>query len=374
MKAVNLYVSISRIVYQLNSPILENKWTDLYRLIPYLRQALSCAVCAKLLIDPYSPKEKKCQHFVCRRCVRGKKNIRPQCSSCLDFADYRTYVENRQIAIIMQCYKALCEYVMSLPVYRTICEAGIQTGVVGEGVVIPTFSLVEFIEEGANVQDIFVFSSAVPFIKKEPMIPDQKIKIESPAPSPPVHIVQKPIQHLPPQKIKTLVTSAPQMAIVNNSCLKPTKVSLSSTNSVNYINNHSITFPKIQQQTVKISNSYQISSKNIVTAAQHHQQNQAQIRHPIKTVSNGSAMYSVVYTGNGNKLTIKRKTEHDHGGDHVVKVSLWVLCFFFFLNSLVTFSNWEEVLGVNVVSRRYRFYIVSFEIVCIRILTPDIYC
>lgn len=333
MKAVNLYVSISRIVYQLNSPILENKWTDLYRLIPYLRQALSCAVCAKLLIDPYSPKEKKCQHFVCRRCVRGKKNIRPHCIKCVDCADYRTYVENRQIAIIMQCYKALCEYVMSLPVYQAICEAGIQTGVVGEGIVIPTFSLVEFIEEGANLQDIFVFSSAMPFIKKEPVyefIPEQKIKIESPAPSPPIHIVQKPIQQqFPSQKIKTLVTSAPQMAIVNNSCLKPTKVSMSSSNSVSYVNSHCATFPKIQQQTVKIANSYQLSSKTLITSAQHHHhQTQAQIRHPIKTVSNGSAMYSVVYTGNGNKLTIKRKTEHDHGADHIVKVRFFVIDFF----------------------------------------------
>ncbi|XP_013098595.2 E3 ubiquitin-protein ligase msl-2 [Stomoxys calcitrans] len=32
---------------------------------------------------------------------------------------------------------------------------------------------------------------------------------------------------------------------------------------------------------------------------------------PIKTVSNGSAMYSVLYTGIGNKITIKRKTDGD---------------------------------------------------------------
>lgn len=207
MKAISLYVSISRIVYQRNSPILENKWTDLYRLIPYLRQALSCAVCVKLLIDPYSPKDRKCQHFVCRQCVRGKKHIRPQCMSCADCADYRTYVENRQIAIIMQCYKALCEYVMSSPVYQSICEAGIQTGVVGDGVIIPPFSLVEFIEEGANLQDIFVFGNSVPYIKKEPafeMVPDIKLKVETPASSPPIHIVQKPIQQQQQQRGKPL--------------------------------------------------------------------------------------------------------------------------------------------------------------------------
>ncbi|XP_061397615.1 E3 ubiquitin-protein ligase msl-2 [Musca vetustissima] len=39
----------------------------------------------------------------------------------------------------------------------------------------------------------------------------------------------------------------------------------------------------------------------------------SQIRNPpaIKTVSNGSAMYSVLYTGIGNKITIKRKTDGD---------------------------------------------------------------
>ncbi|TMW54887.1 hypothetical protein DOY81_000120 [Sarcophaga bullata] len=39
----------------------------------------------------------------------------------------------------------------------------------------------------------------------------------------------------------------------------------------------------------------------------------AQVRNPppIKTVSNGSAMYSVLYTGIGNKITIKRKTDGD---------------------------------------------------------------
>lgn len=343
MKAVNLYVSISKIVYQLNySPVLESKWTDLYRLVPFLRQALSCAVCAKLLIDPYNPKDKKCQHLVCRRCVRGKKNIRPQCMNCVECSDFRTYVENREIAIIMQCYKALCEYVMSLPVYQTICEAAIQTGVVGDGIIIPSFSLVEFIEEGANLQDIFLFSNPVPFIKNEPvydLITDQKIKIESPAPSPPVHIVQKPIQqHLPSQqKIHTLVTGGTQMTLVSNACLKSPKVSMSSSNSVNYVNNHSATFPKIQQQTVKIANTYQLSSKSIITSTQH--QPQAQIRHPIKTVSNGSAMYSVVYTGTGNKLTIKRKTENDHILDTSAKVKYSKISLFFNNTNLCFFFN-----------------------------------
>lgn len=52
----------------------------------------------------------------------------------------------------------------------------------------------------------------------------------------------------------------------------------------------------------------------------HQQQQQQQHQHkeikfrsaPIKTVSNGSTMYSVLYAGNGNKITIKRKTDPPH--------------------------------------------------------------
>lgn len=39
---------------------------------------------------------------------------------------------------------------------------------------------------------------------------------------------------------------------------------------------------------------------------------------PIKTVSHGSAMYSVLYTGIGNKITIKRKTDGDNSSNQKV--------------------------------------------------------
>lgn len=42
---------------------------------------------------------------------------------------------------------------------------------------------------------------------------------------------------------------------------------------------------------------------------------------PIKTVSNGSAMYSVLYTGIGNKITIKRKTDGDEDATQKVCIT-----------------------------------------------------
>lgn len=58
----------------------------------------------------------------------------------------------------------------------------------------------------------------------------------------------------------------------------------------------------------------------------------SQIRNPppIKTVSNGSAMYSVLYTGIGNKITIKRKTDGDD--DTTQKVSFGRIYLFIFNN------------------------------------------
>ncbi|XP_037882924.1 E3 ubiquitin-protein ligase msl-2 [Glossina fuscipes] len=56
------------------------------------------------------------------------------------------------------------------------------------------------------------------------------------------------------------------------------------------------------------SNSALVATATAVTAT-----TTTQVRNPppIKTVSNGSAMYSVLYTGIGNKITIKRKTDGD---------------------------------------------------------------
>ncbi|EJY57990.1 AAEL017254-PA [Aedes aegypti] len=46
---------------------------------------------------------------------------------------------------------------------------------------------------------------------------------------------------------------------------------------------------------------------------QHQQHKEIKFRSaPIKTVSNGSTMYSVLYAGNGNKITIKRKMDPPH--------------------------------------------------------------
>ncbi|CAG2067945.1 unnamed protein product, partial [Timema podura] len=144
MNATSLFVSTSRLVLQadINDP---STFMDLYRLVPYLRQSLSCTVCGNLLIEPHTPTETNCQHHVCRSCKGGRKKLKPSCSWC---KNYDKYIENVQLRILLQCYKKLCEYVTSTSIFAML---GIHS--VGCTNTSHTSSLKDLIREGAGFKD-----------------------------------------------------------------------------------------------------------------------------------------------------------------------------------------------------------------------------
>ncbi|KAK3923060.1 E3 ubiquitin-protein ligase MSL2 [Frankliniella fusca] len=148
MNATSLFVSTSRVVLQAQAQeqdseqesdsaadLSTSSWADLHRLVPYLRQALSCTVCANLLVEPYTPRD-SCQHHVCSSCRGGRKRLKPSCSWC---KDYGAYAENVLLRILLQCYKKLCAYITSTAIYRSLLAGG--------------SSLVELINEGAEFKD-----------------------------------------------------------------------------------------------------------------------------------------------------------------------------------------------------------------------------
>ena len=150
MNATSLYVSTCRLVIQANSEDLEDtsSWNDLYRLLPYLRNSLSCTVCDSLLVEPYSP-DSTCQHHVCKACRGGKKKLKPSCSWC---KSYETYVENVQLRILLQCYKKLNEYLASTLIYRKLMLIASNGG---------TNGLLEIIQEGAGFKDEYISSAGL---------------------------------------------------------------------------------------------------------------------------------------------------------------------------------------------------------------------
>lgn len=259
MNATSLYVSTSRLVFQFEAG--DQNLNDLYRLVPYLRQSLSCTVCGSLLIEPFTPQETQCQHHVCRLCIGGRKNLKPTCSWC---RDYQKYEGNPQLRILLQCYKSLCEYIISTPIYKSMHNHTQNIGLMNGGNSATSTSLADLIEEGAQFQDNYKSNSGLlkstysilPCVYTNNSISQTTVQQQ---------------QHLQQQK---------HHHTHNNSSL--------TTNKIDFKDKQ-----KHQQST---------PHKLLSTAANNP---------PIKTVSNGSAMYSVMYAGTGNKITIKRKTDGD---------------------------------------------------------------
>lgn len=116
VNATALYVSASRAVLQCD-PRQPHTFADMYTLLPFFRQSLSCLVCGKLLQDPISPTHSDCQHCVCLGCKGQKMQVRPPCSRC---KDYSSFEENRQLSLLVQCYRKLCLYVTHSPLLQSI--------------------------------------------------------------------------------------------------------------------------------------------------------------------------------------------------------------------------------------------------------------
>ncbi|XP_039994083.1 E3 ubiquitin-protein ligase MSL2a isoform X1 [Xiphias gladius] len=111
VNATALYVSASRAVLQCD-PRKPHTFAEMYKLLPFFRQSLACLVCGKLLQDPISPTHPECQHYVCLGCKGQQMQIRPSCSRCKDYSGFQ---ENKQLSLLVQCYRKLCLYVTHSP-------------------------------------------------------------------------------------------------------------------------------------------------------------------------------------------------------------------------------------------------------------------
>lgn len=142
MNPVNLYISTCRYVIESN-PQDPDTWAELYRYIPFLRQALSCCVCTKVFHCPMGPEFSKCYHHVCKECLGGKMRLKPSCSWCNNFDDF---IEKPQLKIIVRCFKKLCEYIASSAIALNLTTTS-NGGTSGDN------QLLSVIQEGISIQD-----------------------------------------------------------------------------------------------------------------------------------------------------------------------------------------------------------------------------
>ncbi|XP_055006959.1 E3 ubiquitin-protein ligase MSL2b [Boleophthalmus pectinirostris] len=119
VNATALFVSAARSALQCD-PRDPRALAELCKLLPFFRQSLSCLVCGNLLCEPVAPVDSSCQHYVCLGCKGRRMQLRPSCSWC---KDYSRFEHNRQLSLLVSCYRRLCAYVAQSPLAPHIAAA-----------------------------------------------------------------------------------------------------------------------------------------------------------------------------------------------------------------------------------------------------------
>ncbi|XP_056155691.1 E3 ubiquitin-protein ligase MSL2b [Lampris incognitus] len=168
VNATSLYVSASRSVLQCD-PRDPRALAELCRLLPFFRQSVSCLVCGNLLQDPIAPTDSSCQHYVCRGCKGQRMQLKPSCSWC---KDYSRFQENRQLSLLVHCYRKLCLYIAQSPLAPHIASAASDSpdlqAILNEGL-----TLAETEQEAEDVSDSAGQSQTVSQMTLEPVQPDE---------------------------------------------------------------------------------------------------------------------------------------------------------------------------------------------------------
>jgi len=105
MNATFLYVEACKCMLSVSED-KASSWTELFQLLPKLRQALTCRVCRGLLVEPYG--SQSCEHYVCHGCLKKKRSLNPGCRWCLNMD---VLVPDKQTKILLACYQKLCSFV-----------------------------------------------------------------------------------------------------------------------------------------------------------------------------------------------------------------------------------------------------------------------
>lgn len=69
------------IINALKKPDDQTEWRNILQLMYHMRQALACAMCGKLVSDPYTPVQDSC-HCICSSCRVSNAPMSYNCSTC----------------------------------------------------------------------------------------------------------------------------------------------------------------------------------------------------------------------------------------------------------------------------------------------------
>ncbi|GFO49895.1 male-specific lethal 2-like protein [Plakobranchus ocellatus] len=150
----------------------KSSWSEIFKYLPSLRQMLSCCVCGNVAFRPHGPDHNVCLHFVCEGCKGGKMRLKPSCSWC---KDQDSFVENKRIRVLINCFKRLCLYISSSHLGQEIEKASVN----GHGS--EADRVLKIIEEVGNFEDEISLTPAPSKVPKVPKLVSQPLKYTPPS-------------------------------------------------------------------------------------------------------------------------------------------------------------------------------------------------
>lgn len=319
---LDLYIKCSRLVFNVEpSEVWENcdEFSGLFRKLYF---SILCFGCRKLLVEPVNPKKNhlSCQHRVCLDCIGKKRQTTSNCKMC---SDYTLFEKSEQTKIILRCFQELCELIHSSWIYDYMRKTDHDTG----QELTPSF--LEIIDEGMNYGNqvsiilddtssdensnssgdsgelmqstsyLSQVSRHSPVLTSPSLVqssPEQFTIISEPVIPMAAPVAVLPLVSAPPVgQAQQIVQYQPQMLqphIPSTSRMTPNLQPAPTASFIKY--------PSPMRVTTIASVSH-LGSKPIMT--------------PMKVQSTFSSptptIYSVMYTGSGNKITLKRKPPDD---------------------------------------------------------------
>ncbi|KAG5674481.1 hypothetical protein PVAND_004449 [Polypedilum vanderplanki] len=350
------YINCTRFVFSVEPTEPSEEWHEFDDFEHKLREfydSILCCNCKNLLKDPCTPKKQhfSCQHRVCLDCIgKNRQTTSTNCKMCRDFT---LFEKSTQTKLILGLYQELCELIKGSWIYDYIQQR--NTLDTGQN---HSMSLVEMIDKGVNygqnisiiVDDSSSSSSSSPQSSGDDENSNSSDVKQNQSSDRPISIPQifpkiSPLQSISPtnsncnsissvqssdQIITPIVTAAANLpnistsANINQNLVAQPSSSILSQSSTSPLPISAQPAPMvIQSQQLPNTLTKQSSTnhpllKTSSFISQMRVKSITQTTTPMNTKSLMSPMkiqqtapptiYSVMYTGSGNKITLKRKT------------------------------------------------------------------
>lgn len=106
------FVKMTESVFNaLKKPDDQAEWRNILELMYHMRQALACAVCGRLVSDPYTPAQESC-HCVCSSCRESNAPMSYNCSTCRHAqASQDGFISNSDLNHTVVGFVQLCKFI-----------------------------------------------------------------------------------------------------------------------------------------------------------------------------------------------------------------------------------------------------------------------